>query len=209
MVNNGSEVYNGSDVYNAGEGGVYNGRGVYNDGNKNTVEFGGIEYGVVKIGNLLWTTENLKNYTTGALYYNNSDDYKDLGYLYKTISIVSGTNTQSPFIESIVHDGWRVPRRQDFETLLNYTLSELKDNLNSWPTNGTNETGFNGYKSGSRGHGGAWDFNSSVFISQSLVQNSTAYYFVITNTSRNIQTNLSALTDEGQRLRSVRLCCDA
>lgn len=147
-----------------------------------SVIFGGITYNVVKIGNLLWTIENLKkNYTTGALYYNNSDDYKDLGYLYPTAAIVSGTDTQSPFIESIVHDGWRVPTKADFETLLNYPLAELKDKLNSWPTNGTNETGFNCYRSGARFLGGAWGFDMSVFISQSVVQNGTAYYFIMTN----------------------------
>lgn len=209
MIAETPSIYNGVGICENDSGGVYNGRGVYNGTGKNIVEFGGIEYGFVKIGNLLWTTENLKNYTTGALYYNNSDDYKDLGYLYKTISIIKTTNTQSDFIQSIVHDGWRVPTKADFETLLNYPLAELKDKLNSWPTNGTNETGFNCYRSGTRGHGGAWDFSMSVFISQSLVQNSTAYYFIMTNTSRQVLSNVSALVDEGQRLRSVRLCCDA
>ncbi|MEE6208376.1 MAG: FISUMP domain-containing protein [Alphaproteobacteria bacterium] len=188
---------------------IYNTPTIYNQGNKkNYVKFGGLIYEYVKIGKLYWTTENLKNYTSGALFYNNSSDYSYLGYLYPTIDIISDTNTQSSFIQNLVHDGWRVPTREDFETLLNYPLEELKDKLNSWPSNGNDKTGFNCYKSGFRGVGGSWVPDSSVFISQSLERGGIAYYFNVTNLDRTVQTNVDALTVEGQRLRSVRFCKD-
>jgi uncharacterized protein (TIGR02145 family) len=201
-------ILNGPSVYETGAGGIYNGNGIYNDLKKNYVEFGGITYEYVKIGSLFWITENLKNYTSGALYYNNSEYYKDLGYLYKTSQIISGTNTQSPFIENLVHDGWRVPTRADFETLLNYPLEEIKDKNNSWPTNGNNKTGFNGYMSGYRGLGGSWSLDASAYISQTVIYNGIGYYMILLDASIEIRYNEGSISNEGQRMRSVRLCKD-
>lgn len=176
---------------------------------KNVVVFGDIAYGFVKIGGLLWTTENLKNYHPNASYYENSSYYKDLGYLYKTETIISNTNTQSSFINGLLHDGWRVPTKSDFETLLSYSVSDLKDKLNSWLTNGTNASGFNCYASGIRYYDGAWYPRKTAFISQTLVRGGVAYYFVLDNSSVHVNSNEGALTNEGYRMRSVRLCRDA
>lgn len=174
---------------------------------KESVIFGGIEYGVCKIGNLLWTTENLKNYTLGAKYFQDSESYKDLGFLYTTSSIVSSTNTQSTFIESLVHDGWRVPTKEDLETLLDVPVSDLKNNL--WPTPGDNSSGFNGYPSGTRSYGGSWsDINIFVIISKTLTYGGNAWYGQLIDNSYNVLSNGGALINEGQRLRSVRLCKD-
>ncbi len=190
--------------------GVYNDGGIYKEGTGDyeTVTFGGIEYGICQIGDLLWTTENLKNYTSGAKYFQDSQLYKDLGYLYPTVSIVSATNTQSPFIENLVHDGWRVPTKADLETLLDVPVNDLKNDR--WPSPGDNSSGFSGYPSGTCSHGGAWgDINIFVMISQTLTYGSDAWYGQLINGGYSVLANGRALVDEGQRLRSVRLCKDA
>lgn len=190
--------------------GVYNDGGIYKDGtggDYGTVNFGGIEYGICKIGNLLWTTENLKNYTQDAKYFQDSEAYKDLGYLFTTAAIVSSTNTQSAFIENLVHDGWRVPTKDDFEKLLDVPVSSLKNDL--WPAPGDNSTGFNGCPSGTRSYNGSWsNINILVMISKTLTYGGDAWYGQITDSEYKVMSNGGALVNEGQRLRSVRLCKD-
>lgn len=174
---------------------------------KNVVVFGGIAYGFVKIGGLLWTTENLKNYTSGALFYENSEGYAELGYLYPRSAIIKTTNTQSDFILSIIHDGWRVPTKSDFEYLSKTPIEELKTNY-GWPTPGNNQSGFNGYPSGYRGWGGAWGLDSSPYFSQSVIYNGVGYSAGINDDSFVITSDPQCLVNEGQRLRAVRLCKD-
>lgn len=203
-------AYKSPGVYN-GAGGIYKGFGLYKDGQgkKYYEEFGGITYEVVKINNLWWTTTNLKNYTSGALYFKNDVIYAELGYLYPTDSIISDTNTQSAFIESLVHDGWRVPTKADLETLSIIPLEELKNNL--WTIPGNNKSGFNAYPSGYRGQGGSWSNlqDGLTIISQSVVKGGTAYFGMCTNGSFYVGSNSGAITGEYYRLRSVRLCKDA
>lgn len=174
---------------------------------KNVVVFGDIAYGFVKIGGLLWTTENLKNYTPGALFYNNSEEYAELGYLYPRSAIIKTTNTQSDFILSIIHDGWRVPTKSDFETLLNIPIEELKTNY-GWPTPGNNKSGFNGYISGYRMWGGGWALISSAFFSQSVIYGGVGYSAGLLDDAFLISSESNCLVDEGQRMRAVRLCKD-
>lgn len=176
------------------------------DSMKRTVIIGGISYGVVKIGSLLWTTENLKNYTPGALYFKNSEEYKERGYLYPTITIIEGTNQQSDFINSILHSGWRVPTREDFETLLNIPIEDLK--TAGWPTPGNNSSKLNIYPTGYRGWGGAWVDDNVVFISSTVCYGGDAYFFDLNDASFAVNYNDLALSNEGQRLRAVRLCCN-
>ena len=200
-------AYNTPGIYK-GAGGIYKGRGVYNDGGKNIVEFGGIKYGFVKIGNLLWITENLKNYTSGALFYNNSEEYAELGYLYPRTAIIKTTDTQSDFILSLIHDGWRVPTKSDFESLLNIPIEELKTKY-GWPTPGNNKSGFNGYLSGYRGWGGGWGFDASPFFSQTVIYGGIGYSAGINDDSFVITSDpVDCLVNEGKRLRAVRLCKD-
>lgn len=198
-------VYNGAGVYNSA--GVYNGAGVYKDGVENIVNFGGIDYGYVKIGSLLWTTENLKNYTPGALYFKNSEEYKDLGYLYPTITIIQDTNQQSDFINSILHSGWRIPTKEDFETLLSIPIEELK--TENWPTPGNNASKLNIYPTGYRGWGGGWVDDNVVLISSTAQYGGDEYFFDLNDISFSVNYNDLALSNEGQRLRAVRLCCNA
>lgn len=207
MIADTPSIYSVPRIYDVEKPSIYNGRGIYNGVQKNVVEFGGIEYGFVKIGGLLWITENLKNYTPGALYYNNDQNYESLGYLYPTNAIVTNFETQSAFIENLLHDGWRVPKRQDFETLVGIPVNDLKSF--GWPTPGTNDSGLNLYLSGTRGYGGDWAFDHSAYISQTATINSSGFYAIITNYNFQVLANSGAIVDEGQRLRSVRICKDA
>lgn len=96
--------------------GIYKGRGVYNDGaggGGDYVEIGGISYGVVKIGSLLWTTENLRNETEGSIpaYIPTLEN----GRLYKPYYFNK--------IDVLLHDGWRIPSKDDLLTLKTFSTN--------------------------------------------------------------------------------------
>lgn len=147
-------VYNTPGVYK-GAGGIYKGRG---GGGGEFVEIGGRKYNLVKIGNLLWIDENLdwkldgviigggfdSSTTPHAWYYdNNENEYsvngRRTGLLYNKWA--------ADLVNSSLPNGWRVPDIDDFDSLLNYTLSAIKS-VDLWTTPGTNESGFNGKPTG-------------------------------------------------------------
>ena len=124
-------AYKTPGVYN-GDGSVYNGHGVYND-----VAFaviGGRKYPIVKIGNMLWTIENLdwkfdgcvigasgvSSYEPRGNYYGNNEvlygwqGYKcGLLYNYKSVEALN----------NLLPDGWHIPSLTEWNALAAATLN--------------------------------------------------------------------------------------
>lgn len=85
----------------------------------NIIHIGEHDYLFVKIGNLLWMTQNLRE-PIGAL----NTDYRvytgkeeEYGYYYKGTTLFDGTVVK-PALEGIIPTGWRVPTQEDFENLI-------------------------------------------------------------------------------------------
>lgn len=99
-----------------------------------TVRIGEHDYPYVKIGNLYWTTENLRENNTESYIYGNDPSHENkFGRLYPYNSIIS--------IENIAN-GFRVPTLEDFASLLQaYQYDEIKA-IDEWETPGTNKSGF-------------------------------------------------------------------
>lgn len=131
MIENQPTVYNGPNLYH-GEGSVYNGNGVYN--NEHSVEFGGIKYIYKKINGLFWLRSSLKNITSNSYV---TPRGVDAGLLYPY--------TDFSQIETLLHDGWRIPTKDDFINLLG-GVDELYDTPNylSEIDGGEQRNGFDG-----------------------------------------------------------------
>ncbi|MCB2195761.1 MAG: PKD domain-containing protein [Bacteroidetes bacterium] len=105
-------------------------------------------YKTVKIGRQWWMAENLKYETDGCIAYRLSEEYGELyGFLYS----FSESNEACP-------EGWHLPSKTEYETLINYIGSDpgnaLKKDTTLWKSysNNTNGSGFSalpgGYLSG-------------------------------------------------------------
>lgn len=196
-------AYNTPGVYK-GAGGVYNGRGVYNDGaggGISTVEIGGISYGVVKIGSLLWTTENLRNETEGSMLPQNPT--LENGRLYKPYYFSK--------IDELLQDGWRIPLKDDLITL--QTFSTNSNDFISVYLGGNDIYGLNLYLPGYYSTNSAYVYVGTKCLLWSDTQRASNYHWDTNFTkdsiidfedwSRGTRTNL-----ENTAL-SIRLCKDA
>lgn len=121
-----------------------------------SVDIGGKTYQVVKIGNQLWTSENLDYVWSGlhypassyetygaAVYYNQNET--EYGLLYNNLA------TTVPNLP----DGWRVPSENDINTLITTigginAVAKLKSTSDWLNGNGTDDYGFNLKPSGRR-----------------------------------------------------------
>lgn len=132
-------VYNTPGVYKGA--GIYKGRGVYNDGGSTPplqkVIFGGIEYEFVKINNLYWITNSLKNNVSGAY---TTPRGVDAGLLYPFSSFTD--------INALLHDGWRIPERNDFIDLMGSASDVPSGPYLDESEGGTNETKFSALLTG-------------------------------------------------------------
>lgn len=113
--------------------------------NKNVVHIGSRDYKFKKIGNLIWTTENLdEDVGTNAYYkYDDSQQYKKYGRFYQINDSLLDT------INSLLSDGWRIPSSEDFNSLVKNDSDVTKICANGeWTRESTNETGFSALPSG-------------------------------------------------------------
>ena len=112
------------------------------------VEIGGKKYKTAKIGDKIWTIENLDYPVDGAVYYNN-DPTQSYGLLYSPTAIDA--------LDGIV-EGWHVPYAGEIDELSDYASdnSKMLKSRTSWATNpGTNNYRFDAKAGGS--------YNSSSF----------------------------------------------
>lgn len=142
------------------------------------VTIGGKTYKTAKIGDKIWTIENLDYYVDGAVYYNNdpSDSY---GLLY------SPTNIDS--LDGIV-EGWHVPYASELDELSNYVSdnSSLLKSRTSWATN----SGTDNYRFGGKAGG---NYNGSNFTNKGYYG---LFYSQTKNSSnQNYRMNLSDNTN--------------
>lgn len=113
----------------------------------NIVHIGEHDYPYVKIGNLLWTTQNLyenfgsKRTSSKPLY---NTPLEKCGYLYKRDSIVAYHESKmTSALSNLLPEGWRLPFVQDFNDLKTSVPNVI--DLISVDDGGTNASGFNAF----------------------------------------------------------------
>lgn len=107
------------------------------------VTIGGYKYKVVKIGNQKWIAENLRLEVGTYIYYHfDKSQYEYMGCYYNLDNLTP--------VQNALPDGWRIPTKIDFETLIasvggssngGYKLKSTTDWLRN---NGDNSSGFDG-----------------------------------------------------------------
>lgn len=132
-------------------------------------------YNIVEIGEQTWMAENLEysksgEYSedgTGSWCYKSSySNCQKYGRLYTWFAAVGVEEVEGKCdyisicdlpkgnVQGVCPDGWHVPRKEEFETLMknveSYAALQAKDYEN-WP-NATNESGFNAVPSGRKGY---------------------------------------------------------
>lgn len=180
--------------------GVYNGRGVYNVGD--IVEFGGIKYGFVKINNLLWTTENLRNETEGSQPTQNPT--RENGRLYKPYYFNR--------IDDLLHDGWRIPFKDDLLTL--QLLSTSTNDFLSKSLGGADLFGFNLFMPGYINTSNNYVADGNRCLLWSDTQRESNYHWNVafvksTNSIDYGDWSRGTRTDLQNTALSIRLCKDA
>lgn len=87
----------------------------------NSVLIGKTWYPYVKIGNLYWTTENLREPigTKNTDYWvYDENTVIERGYIYKHETVIKGqSGVESDALLALLHDGWRIPTRSDANNL--------------------------------------------------------------------------------------------
>ena len=191
----------------------------------NKVTFGNIKYPYVKIGNLYWMTENLRNpignKNIDYWEYDNGSNPRKYGLVYKDTTIMKAWPDGSPTTEmaALLHDGWRIPTRGDFYNLGN-GLSEYDGAaLLSVDDGGTDTKSFNGRLSGvyrEAGHGysdaGFGNVNKVLLLYTSEYYGSASqrYSFTISTGGGSPRiTYGNGIGGETYLYCCLRLCCNA
>lgn len=159
-----------------------------------SVKIGDKIYHYVQIGNQLWIDENLDfdfdgliigaegtPNTLNAWYYDN-DSSTSNGLLYNGFA--------AKYMNSILPNGWRVPTKTDFDTLVEFCggTSIAGKKLKNDSLNGTNDYHFDGDATGYRDTSGNFDYKTGVL----RLWTSTDY-----NTNNTYFLNLAASRDSG------------
>lgn len=144
------------------------------------VEIGGKKYKTAKIGNQIWTIENLDYPVDGAVYYDN-DPAQSYGLLYSPTAIDS--------LDGVV-EGWHVPYAGEIDELSDYASdnSKLLKSRNSWSTNpGTDNYRFDG-KAGGNYNGSTFSNKGAygLFYSQTKNSSNQNYRMNLSNGSNEI-----------------------
>lgn len=162
----------------------------------------GVKYPYRTIGNLQWTTLNLKYPTTNSIWYDNDSGYETskFGRLYQP-------SVDFPEINEVLTDGWRIPSFTDLEDLYNATNSYGNQALalTDESSGGTNASGFSALYCGYRNTSGQFTNKDSATCIWS-----TTPYGDESNKDMVISSNSVSLTDSSrtstQTRLSVRLC---
>lgn len=114
-------------------GGIYPNGGIYNVSQQGVV-IDGKNYKTKKIGNLIWTIENLDVATSGSV---TNASHPEFGRYCPGADLAE--------IESVLSGGWRIPSQVDFQKLVSACNSDAKaaqsKGYSLWP-NATNLSGF-------------------------------------------------------------------
>lgn len=120
----------GKGIYNSG---IYPNGGIYAEGAPG-VSIDGKVYKTKKIGNLIWTIENLAVETSGS---ETRPSHTNFGCYYP--------HSDVSLIEGKLNSGWRVPSQVDFQDLVDACNSDVlaaqSTGYSLWP-NATNSSGF-------------------------------------------------------------------
>ena len=178
-------------------------------------------YGVVKIGNRYWTTENLyepigsfagtgnaTNCTSCWADFTNRDNSKGLGILYHTAEIINNPSSaaRTQLNTMLAGTGFRLPTYNDFEDLL-IASSDWHDYM-VIDADGNDSLGFHGKNSGTSAYN--WDYviiQSRTYSLQVLCDNTTYNTFVFTHS--NSQYWMVHFSNNAAYRFAIRLCADA
>lgn len=173
---------------------------VSNCGITTVTDSDGNVYEVVSIGNQCWMKSNLTvnagipemsdsalwvNATTpGWSYYNNNDLFSDYGKLYNWHAVASG---------NICPDGWHIPTRAEWDTLINYlggglvAGGKMKSTSFDWAppnTGATNSSGFSAFPAGNRSFNSHfWEINTGTVFWSSTAYTDPAEAWIVTLTT--------------------------
>ena len=177
------------------------------------ITIGEHDYNYVLIGNLLWTVQNLDyKYADGivgseAKYYNNDEatygwNGKRYGLLYNQTAVND--------LNNYLVDGWHVPTLIDFNNLISAVGGSNSGNKLKSETewagdgNGTNESGFNAFPSGTFFSNAFHDIGYVATFKSKTISDGL-YYVLELKTSNTISKNKTSGID----MYSIRLCKDA
>lgn len=206
-------IYKGAGIYNNGAGGGGGGGG-------ETVEIGGKVYPVVTMGSQKWITYNLDYIPAGvnvggsgeistpnAWYYNNNEtlygwNNKKYGLLYNFAA--------GEIVNSSLTDGWRVPSKSDYESLISFIggNSEGKKIRSpyDWTTNlGEGLLNFNLLPGGLRWAHDSWQYVGTQAHLSSSTKSGSNRFEVLTLSSYNFSWSQISLPSAF----SIRLVKDA
>lgn len=176
MIENKPSIYNAQSIYNQGGGGG------------GFVVIDEVAYSTVKINGLEWTCQNFmfvgKNWggsTTGWWYDASLQTaphkrwLRQWGYFYTK-------NQVAYIINNVDLKGFRIPTKEDFETLFSVPGDDLRS-VETWAAPGNNNTGLN---LPPNGHWVGNSFNNNITAcelwSSTIDSNSDLYEYEITNT---------------------------
>lgn len=173
----GPTIYKGGTIYNIGAGGGGGSPQLFREQIKDNI------YTYVKIGNLYFTIDNLKedfpgvqnSFSAGSPCRQTVAGYDIFGYFYNHLAVNLIKNW---LIDN--NSDWRIATKEDFETLLDYPTNTLKLPI-IWnnPIGNNNETGFSCLGSGyfnSASHRQTGEVGYFITTTQSATKN---YYLQI------------------------------
>ncbi len=173
-------IYKGAGIYNNGAGG--------GGGGGDTVEIGGKKYLTAKIGNQIWTAQNLDflfsgvalnpggEPTTPAAFVKNINTRCAYGLLYNWYAV----NLLQTNKDSLI-PGWHLPTKSDFETLFSEIggiNNALKLCYTPW-NGGSDEYGFTLKPGGQYNNGIYNEGGDGILWSQTQYNANEAYFFIV------------------------------
>lgn len=185
-----------------------------------SVVIGEHTYGVVQIGNLYWTAENLYEPLPSFGSLNNGADYDSVwanfptlndnsqgyGILYYNGGIILNRNDCRTYLLSLVPRGWRIPTVDDCNDLI-ASVSSWKD-LVTVEAGGNNSTGFGMGRTGTSARN--WNYVNEQGMPSGqggfIIDNEQYNYFI--NVHQNSSYNLTLFHNTLLFRCPIRLCKD-